>query len=1167
MHTKAIQTLSASREIFAMSDQQQEKRPSRRVSSREKLLSIAKRSSTSAVPTSVTTRSPKSPTAPLSPIPVGLNQSDNVAIRFKDSIIRKLRQELARSIPTSQFKKAVELCQAKLEAKESEVQDLKRQLEERQQDQQQQEQQGQQQLPQQEQQQPHPNENIIRSIRAQTNGGTASQESKESPEDEEDKNLAAEYPVTFQSKDLELKKLRHDLKQKDVLVVSLRKEIDTLQEHFHELQQQLQQEVQQHREATKRQLLQQKKDRDESQRSYAETSDFDDDDDALDLSNTDNLDGDPYSIIPVLPNVHKGKPSKMLSPKGSRRGGVARHSMFEMSESKLQTDGFLDASKSSATSGDWLDESRTSVASSDAQSSRNRGRKYNRGSSARSLRSGNSSPNRSVSPTPQKPRSWSRFDLSGGGTSSQDGKEKKKKSIFKSTGKAMKKTAQATGKAVTKGTKATGKALKKGTKATGMAVVKGGQAVKSTSIAVADATKNTGKVVLDTGVKTTKAVADVPIGIGKAVVGVTVATGTAVAGLGSNLLPRSLTAARGSFTQTKWDQAIDIISDIIEQEPTSKKEKSSTKKKSNNGDEEKTNDSTDGGTAITFTLTKDQKYDLQYAVKPLLIEGMQLHIASQQADSKDPLIHMPLNLIRNTLQLGTKAVGAGLKPVDNSVKFILSEFGGIAEKTFLNRPEGRLTRKTSSDFSRGSESTDDSLESEIMKNIYIPPEFENLSKEKRSALFKLLSWSSLKQWNFNIFELTKLCKGHPLVMMGWAILASPHSQYAMAMSCGIDDEIKIDELQGYHFLDHKELKIPHQTLCKYLRAIEDHYVTTNPYHNEVHAADILQTTHTMLQMIQQQKQYQHASNARPIFHVTTIEQFALLLTAVVHDVEHTGKNNAFEVNTQSEVALVYNDISVLENKHASRAFAIMAGHLEGNTAYVGGSNSNETNGPTLRQKVMLPRARRGSGNKFEGDEYNILCNTKPEQFHLIRTMVIDAVLHTDMSKHFQTVNQIKALMLSRTNTGTADLDHDSKWNVLMFLMHCADISGQAKPAPLFLNWTQRVIDEFFEQGDVEAKLGLPISPNCDRRAVKVPHSQVGFIEFVIKPAFEVLGSIVTSVEERVLPIIESNLQHWQSEQQKFEQKNVVGEIKRRSQLMESDDAPSAGQDTSEKGQE
>ena len=145
-------------------------------------------------------------------------------------------------------------------------------------------------------------------------------------------------------------------------------------------------------------------------------------------------------------------------------------------------------------------------------------------------------------------------------------------------------------------------------------------------------------------------------------------------------------------------------------------------------------------------------------------------------------------------------------------------------------------------------------------------------------------------------------------MMGWAILASPHSQYAMAMSCGIDDEIKIDELQGYHFLDHKELKIPHQTLCKYLRAIEDHYVTTNPYHNEVHAADILQTTHTMLQMIQQQKQYQHASNARPIFHVTTIEQFALLLTAVVHDVEHTGKNNAFEVNTQSEVALVYNDM-------------------------------------------------------------------------------------------------------------------------------------------------------------------------------------------------------------------------------------------------------------------
>ena len=822
-----------------------------------------------------------------------------------------------------------------------------------------------------------------------------------------------------------------------------------------------------------------------------------------------------------------------------------------------------------------MDESKVSNAStSDIIPKKDRrGRKAMRASSSRSLRTPTSSrsPSRSQSPVPQKPKSWGRFDLSSRastGTSmikspKSEKEKKKKKNVFKSTGKAMKKTAQLTGMAVAKGTKATGMAVVKGSKATGNAVVKGGQAVVGTGLAVVDVTKNTGKIVLDAGtgavVNTTKAVGDATLGAGKAVVGVTLATGTALGGLGSTLLPRSLTGARNPCTQTKWDQAIDLLSDIIEQEPLMRKQSSLV-----SDEDEKTNDST-GTNTVTFSLTKDQKYDLEHSVKPLLIEGMQLSVSSQQV--RDPLVHMPLNLLRNTFQFGTKAVGAGLKPVDVTFKYILSEFGGIAEKTF-SRPGGPLAKKFSNEISRGSESTDDSMECDVVKDVYVPPEFDRLSREKKNALFKLLSWSSLKQWNFNIFQLTELCEGHPLVIMGWAILASPHSQFAMAVQCGIDDEINIDDLQGYHFLDHKDLKIPHVTLCKYLRAIEDHYVSTNPYHNEIHAADILQTTHSILQMIQHQKQYQHVNGSRPIFHVTTIEQFTLLLTAVVHDVEHTGKNNAFEVNTQSEVALVYNDISVLENKHASRAFAIMAGQLNGSNSNNaeggdgGGSNTNSTPGPN----IMLPRRRRRSGNQFENggtSEYNILCNIKPELYHLIRTMVIDAVLHTDMSKHFQTVNEIKALMLSRTGSkGTADLDHDSKWRVLMYLLHCADISGQTKPAPLFQLWTDRVIEEFFEQGDKEAELGLPISPNCDRNTVKVPHSQVGFVEFVIKPAYELLGTIVTSIEERVVPIIDNNLQYWQNEQQKLDQVSDVGELKRRSQLLETTPL-SAGQATSE----
>ena len=90
----------------------------------------------------------------------------------------------------------------------------------------------------------------------------------------------------------------------------------------------------------------------------------------------------------------------------------------------------------------------------------------------------------------------------------------------------------------------------------------------------------------------------------------------------------------------------------------------------------------------------------------------------------------------------------------------------------------------------------------------------------------------------------------------------------------------------------------------------------------------------------------------------------------------------------------------------------------------------------------------------------------------------------------------------------------------------ADISGQAKPDPLFKKWTDRCMDEFFAQGDQEAALGLPISPNCDRHATVPAESQVGFIKYVVAPAYEVLGMFVPFVHNHVLQIIDRNMHHW-----------------------------------------
>ena len=75
------------------------------------------------------------------------------------------------------------------------------------------------------------------------------------------------------------------------------------------------------------------------------------------------------------------------------------------------------------------------------------------------------------------------------------------------------------------------------------------------------------------------------------------------------------------------------------------------------------------------------------------------------------------------------------------------------------------------------------------------------------------------------------------------------------------------------------------------------------------------------------------------------------------------------------------------------------------------------------------------------------------------------------------------------------------------------------------------MDEFFLQGDSEEELGLEISPLCDRKTTSVPESQVGFIQYVVQPSFEVLGHSTSFIEQTVLPLIRANLDHWFAEQE------------------------------------
>ncbi|XP_056109400.1 dual specificity calcium/calmodulin-dependent 3',5'-cyclic nucleotide phosphodiesterase 1C isoform X4 [Rhinichthys klamathensis goyatoka] len=253
-------------------------------------------------------------------------------------------------------------------------------------------------------------------------------------------------------------------------------------------------------------------------------------------------------------------------------------------------------------------------------------------------------------------------------------------------------------------------------------------------------------------------------------------------------------------------------------------------------------------------------------------------------------------------------------------------------------------------------------------------------------------------------------------------------------------------------------KIPVSALVSFVEALEVGYSKhKNPYHNLIHAADVTQTVHYLL------------LKTGMVHWMTELEIFAMLFAAAVHDYEHTGTTNNFHIQTRSDTAILYNDRSVLESHHVSAAYRLLQ----------------------------------------DDDEMNILYNLSKDDWRELRALVVEMVLATDMSCHFQQVKAMKNFLQLPEGI--------DKPKALSLLLHAADISHPAKNWDLHHRWTTSLLEEFFRQGDKEAELGLPFSPLCDRKSTMVAQSQIGFIDFIVVPTFTVLTDMT---EKIVTPLIE-----------------------------------------------
>ena len=220
---------------------------------------------------------------------------------------------------------------------------------------------------------------------------------------------------------------------------------------------------------------------------------------------------------------------------------------------------------------------------------------------------------------------------------------------------------------------------------------------------------------------------------------------------------------------------------------------------------------------------------------------------------------------------------------------------------------------------------------------------------------------TLGEWDFDCFELIKLTKD-PAFEVGLYVFNV----------LGLSDRFKIDN----------------QILRNFLTAVEQGYNRLNLYHNSLHAADVTAST-----LFLTQKGLSRCGN------LVDLDVFALVTSAICHDIGHPGVNNSFLVSTSNELAIKYNDNSCLENMHANKSFTIL-----------------------------------------NNDNCNILKFLNKADYQRFRKNMVSAILATDLQLHFDKLNEFRNNLEKKINI------NDDKFRLMAIQMclKCADIGHGAR---------------------------------------------------------------------------------------------------------------------------
>jgi len=314
----------------------------------------------------------------------------------------------------------------------------------------------------------------------------------------------------------------------------------------------------------------------------------------------------------------------------------------------------------------------------------------------------------------------------------------------------------------------------------------------------------------------------------------------------------------------------------------------------------------------------------------------------------------------------------------------------------------------------------------------------------------------------------------------------------------------------------------HLCLIRFLGNMDELYKADVPYHGAAHGADVLMTMEWFLQSAYLRGQ------------VSPLDHLMVLIASAIHDVGHPGRSNLFLAKTMAPQAVTYNDKSILENMHLALSFEAMQ------------------RDEACNWFTQLPRAFHRQDDEPGMPAVNVQ--------HYVRRGLIDMVLATDMAKHAEHLRELQLFLEARAAEqqpeglapasagagGQAKKQEalERKLLILKTTLHAADLSNPCKPRAMMLRWTERVLAEFWAQGDEERALGMDISPLCDQESGRqaVAKGQIGFISFVVQPLYVPVAKLIPEAGEAMEHLVQ-NRAFWEDrDHAEASYEDIFGEV-------------------------